>query len=194
MSKPAFWELVRAEWQLTLVLGLVVAAIPFGAYYGWGTSSSEPRVLPQAVANAPVQRVPKPSVVRPTEPRATDQDVARQTIAEHQARLDANPKSDDAPALLSAMGNLYRQKLLDYEQAAGCFERLISDYPQWPSVRDAYLQLVVCYDRLGDLENRSSILRRIMSDFPPQSEEYLFASRELGIVSPAPEPGPAEAP
>lgn len=179
-------ELIRGEWHLLLVLVLVLAAVPVLAFRGGNESQVEGITSSNPVATATPEREQRLSAVRPNEVRATDQELARKTIADHQAKLDTNPKSEEAPALLSAMGNLYRQKLLDYGQAAGCFERLISDYPQWPSIRDAYLQLVVCYDRLGDMENRSRVLRRIMSDFPPESEEYLFASRELGIVSPSP--------
>ena len=183
MSKPTFTELLRGEWHLLLVLALVLAAIPVMAFRGGSAPSEETIASSEPLASATPERAQHLSGVRPTEARATDQDLARKTIADHKTRLDADPRTEDAPALLSAMGNLYRQKLLDYEQAAGCFERLISEYPQWPSIRDAYLQLVVCYDRLGDMENRSRVLRRIMSDFPPESEEYLYASRELGVVS-----------
>ncbi len=177
MSVPDVNSFVRTNWHLLLVFVLVLAAIPVVAMRQSSEKASPQEMQAAATGRASVAALQ----IKPRDPRETSRDVARKTIASHQQRLAADPQSADAPALLCAMGNLYRQRLSDYEQAANCFERMVRDYPDAPNVREAYLQLVICYERLGDTENRTRILRKMLSDFPSDSEEHLYASRELGL-------------
>lgn len=176
MSEPNQSSFVRNNWHLLLVFVAVVAAIPIVAMRE-RTQEAAPETSTgdMALATGETMRIV------PLEPRETSRDAAAAIIESHRRQLEANPKSDDAPALLVGMGNLYRQKLSDYEQAAACFERLLDEYPDSINIREAYLQLVICYERLGDEENRRRILRRMMNDFPPESEEYLYAAQELGL-------------
>lgn len=176
MSETKVADLLRMNWHLLLVFIVVVAAIPVAAM----RQDSEESKPPSESTRASHEEAAKPrSQINPIEPRESERDKVRGTIASHQQRFDADPQGEVAPALLSAMGNLYRQRLGDYEQAANCFEQLIDSYPDSPNIREAYLQLVVCYNRLGDEENRRRILRRMINDFPPNSEEFLYASQQL---------------
>lgn len=109
------------------------------------------------------------------------EDASVQNVLEtYRSRYEDDPKGEEAPALLAAMGNLYRQKQGDYREAALCFERLISDHPDSPGIRDAYLQLVTCYERLADEENRRRILRKMVENiYPSESQENAYASSLL---------------
>ena len=177
MSESIVMGFLRKNWHLLLVFVVVVAAIPVTAIRQ-DSGKSEPLA---EMSEASLAMTPTHArQIQPVEPRVSAQDKVRETIASHQRRLDADPTGEEAPALLNAMGNLYRQRLSDYAQAASCFELLIDSFPNTPNIREAYLQLVFCYERMGDEENRRRILRRMMNDFPPESEEYLYASQQLG--------------
>jgi TolA-binding protein len=178
MNESTIVRLAKSNWHLLLVLAVVIAAIPFVAMR---QNVNAPEPIAEFPGADHAMATPAAPQIKPVEQRLSEPEKARATIASHQQRLDADPQGEDAPALLHAMGNLYRQRLGDYEQAASCFERLIDSHPETPNVRDAYLQLVVCYERLGDTENHRRILRRMLNDFPAESEEYQYASQQLGF-------------
>lgn len=179
MSEPKHMNFLRNNWHLLVVFLAVVVAIPIVAMRERAEQQRAEQAASVSADGTPVA-VSKPRVA-PLAARETTRDAALKTIESHRQKLDSDPGSAEAPALLSAMGNLYRQKLSDYEQAADCFERLLSEYPDSTNVRDAYLQLVICYDRLGDVENRRRILRRMMDVYPPDSEPHLYAAQQLGL-------------
>jgi tetratricopeptide (TPR) repeat protein len=179
MNRSFLAQAARDNWYLIAAFLLLVVSIPV---FALRSDPSEATEIPPSNSKITLAAGLGDVEYMPVAARSATEVRARQTIAEHQQRFDADPKSVEAPALLGAMGNLYRQKLSDYEQAAGCFERLISEYPDDSGVRDAYLQLMICYERLGDQENRSRVLRRIMSAYPPESEEHAYAALQLGIV------------
>ncbi len=100
-------------------------------------------------------------------------------IAEHRRYIERNPEADDAPARLGAMGNLYRQKLGDYRNAAQCYELLLHDYPDAAAARNAYIQLLTCYERLGDRENLRRICETLLKLYPPEAQEHQYALQVL---------------
>ena len=89
------------------------------------------------------------------------------------------PSLPTVPGYLLAMGNLYRQKLLDYEEAARCYSLLIHDYPDWEGVPHAYVQLATCYERLNKIQERDWLLEQMMQKLPEDSQEYLYAKTTL---------------
>jgi len=107
--------------------------------------------------------------------RKTPQELAQEQIAEHEATIEANPDSEDTPAYLMAMGNLYRQKMLDYEKAAECYERILKDYPDWNNVRLIYMQLATCYDRMENKEKARDIYKQMLDVFPEGTNEHDIA-------------------
>ncbi len=182
MSHSFLKQAARDNWYLLAALGLIVAAIPVLAFWSDSRAESDPlRLTPTAEASTADLRFAELEPATAT-PSTLAEVRAREVIGDYRQRFKAEPNSDEAPALLSAMGNLYRQKLRDYGQAAGCFEQLISDYPDDPGVRDAYLQLMVCYDRLGDQTNRARVLRQMMDAYPADSQEHAYAAYQLGIA------------
>lgn len=182
MNHSFLKQTVRDNWYLFTAFVVILVAIPlFAMRNNAGGESDDVSNLARAHVNSSGSALGGVNAAAAT-PKEIAQARARQTIAEHRERFEADPKSAEAPSLLSAMGNLYRQKLGDYQQAASCFEQLLRDYPNDSSARDAYLQLVVCYERLGDQENRSRVLRLMMDRYPSDSSEYGYAAQELGIV------------
>ena len=77
-----------------------------------------------------------------------------------QKKLNEDPKCPDAPALLNAMANLSRQKLLDYRMAVQYYELPIADYPDWDGIARVYPQLVTCYERSGDIHGMQDVCKR----------------------------------
>lgn len=112
-------------------------------------------------------------------PRKTPEEKTRDTIASHEARVQAEPDAPEAPALLCAMGNLYRQKLGDYEKAAEAYSLLLAKYPNWEGLQRVYLNLAICYEKLGRTDDENWVYEQMMEHFPEDSQEYLFAKSKL---------------
>ncbi|MFP4191312.1 MAG: tetratricopeptide repeat protein [Candidatus Hydrogenedentota bacterium] len=118
--------------------------------------------------------------LEPTPTRATGEERALSLIERHEAALADNPDDLEAPALLSAMGNVYRQRLNDYESAARAYETILLDYPDWPQIRTVFPQLQVCYKQLDDWDGVDWVYQQMMEIFPEDSEEHLYARTQLG--------------
>ncbi len=112
---------------------------------------------------------------------ASPQKEARAVIARHRKRLAADPESPDAPALLNAMGNLYRQKLNDHNQAIQCYEEILLEYPDWVGIRAVFLNLASSYKALGNTEYVQWTYQRMMEHYPENSQEHRFARKQLGL-------------
>jgi tetratricopeptide (TPR) repeat protein len=154
----------------------MLLAIAGGMAFTTGdTSAGAHRTPGLAVASRAVGNVAPTAAATAPRARRTAAQVAEQTIREHRAALEADPRGEDAPAQLSAMGNLYRHKLMNYQEAAQCFEQVIWNFPEWPGKADAFLQLLYCYEKLGDQENHRRVLRQMTESFPADSQEYLYA-------------------
>ncbi|HPO12942.1 MAG TPA: hypothetical protein PLI09_05820 [Candidatus Hydrogenedentes bacterium] len=111
----------------------------------------------------------------------TVQEETKAKIAEYQKTVEAEPNAENTPALIFAMGNLYLQKLMEYEEAAHCYETLIEKYPNAPNTVDAYAQLSTCYELLNDGEKLNRLHNDMMKKFPPESQEYQYAKSKLGL-------------
>jgi hypothetical protein len=105
-------------------------------------------------------------------------------IEEHLARLDVleeegAPEPEESAALLSALGNLHKQKKQDYKTAAGYYEELIEKYPDWPGVNAVYHQLISCYTQLEDHVSLRLLYRKMVDVFPEGSNEHEYATAGL---------------
>ncbi len=175
MSRELLTDALRRNWILAVVIA-VCFAIPLVRMGRSGDTANTPAIEPTTatdlVPDAPPATAPPLSAERRREE-------ALAQIQAHRQAVDRDPESDDAAVHLQAMGNLYRQKLVDYEQAAQCYEELLTYHPDAEYKRVTYVQLLTCYDRLGDITNRDRICRRIMDEFPEDSQEYEFAESVL---------------
>lgn len=77
------------------------------------------------------------------------------------------------------MGNLYRQKLGDYENAIHCYERIILDFPESTGRREAFLQLEACYLKQEDRTGLRWVYDKMVEEFPEESQEYKYATQQL---------------
>ena len=180
MNPDTLKSAIRETWYLAV---LFVAAILMAAYM-FATRSPATQAKRLAVSHAATSTQTRNNAIAIPESQAsrpTEQDKARAAIAEHQKRIDEDPKSPDTPALLNAMANISRQKLGDYKSAAEYYELLIADQPDWGSIAKVYPQLATCYERLGDMESMQDVYKRMMRKFPSKSQEYLYAKNELGM-------------
>jgi len=123
----------------------------------------------------------QPVMPPPPPKRQTPQEKALELISSYEQQIEQDPGSEEAPALLFAMGNLYRQKLVDYEKAAQCYMSILTEYPNVKNIGDAYIQLSTCYQRLGKTEELNRIYLEMMRRFPKDSPEYLYAEDQLGL-------------
>jgi len=166
--------MLRQNWALFVAMGALLGGAAF-VYMFQGSES------PAASANVASVSAGQPGVVivpgtnQPRAVRKTTQELALEQIAEHEAKVEADPDHEDTPAYLMAMGNLYRQKMVDYEKAAECYELLLVDHSDWDGVRVAYMQLATCYERLDQPELAKVVYEKMLKVFPSDSQEHEIA-------------------
>lgn len=103
----------------------------------------------------------------------------QQQIAAYEQQIQAEPQSEDTPARLLAVANLYMTRLRDYDKAATTYEYLIQQYPTWEHIGQVYIQLSTCYTNAGKQAEANRLAMRMLEIFPPDSQEYLYAQSLL---------------
>ncbi len=164
---------IRQNWALLVAIGVLLGGAGF-MYTTNGPERPAPSANVVAVAKQGLPNGVTP-IARSQAIRKTTQELALEQIAEHEAKVEANPDDEDVPAYLMAMGNLYRQKMVDYEKAAECYERLLYDYEDWDGVRVVYMQLATCYERLNKPTKAKAVYEQMLDVFPADSQEYEIA-------------------
>jgi tetratricopeptide (TPR) repeat protein len=162
---------VRQNWALLVAIGVLLGGAGFGYLYDRSEEDAISNVNVAAVV--PGQAMAVTTAAQSRAERKTPQDLALEQIAEHEEKVQAD--HEDTPAYLAAMGNLYRQKMVDYEKAAECYERLLMDYKDWDGVRAVYMQLATCYERLDQDEKMISVYKQMLDVFPAESQEHQIA-------------------
>lgn len=177
MNQVRWREAAAKNWYWLLIAVLCVAVGAYKVATGprpasqpGATSSPEPSLTSEAEKDAAVDSE-----------RPSDRDRTLALIAEYKEKVAADPKREDAPALLVAMGNLYRQRLDDSESAAECYARVLVNYPDWPNKRNVYADLEACYKRLEDKQSLEWLYKRMMADCPEDSQEHQYAKVQLGL-------------
>ena len=162
---------------------LLLALVLLVGVYQWlsggnATPESErpvgPGPQPVAITANLFQGEPPPA-------RESVQEEARRTVEDYRQRIETEPEAEETPALLMAMGNLYQQRLMDYKEAANCYQIYILDYPDAPDLALAYTQLGTCYELLDDGVNANRVYYEMMEHFPEDSQEHLYAKDKLGL-------------
>lgn len=140
-----------------------------------GCGGEPPPAVAVPAVQAPAIPAP-PAEAQPMLPgRGDPKEKVEAQIAEHKQLLDSNPEDPDTAARLMAVGNLYRQKLMDYEQAAVYYRRVITEFPDSPQITLAFIQLGTCYEKLDDWRAANLLYREMTDKFPEDSQEHQYA-------------------
>jgi len=162
---------LRDNWYLIMGLAAVVAGI---VYFALANGADGPAPA-DATNEARVTREPEYA----TAARPGADDKALEIIREYEAELAEAPDEERRPQLLEAAGNLYKQKLGDYEAAAKKYQVLIIEHPDWEGIRRVYPQLEVAFRELEDEEGLIWLYRHMMEQLPPETQDYQYAEQQL---------------
>ena len=165
----------RTRWGIWIALACLAVTAGCGGREDNAAEASQnkPSFVPQQVE--PTQDILQPKTA---EPRQTPQQEAQELIRQYEAKVQNEPENSDTPATLLAIGNLYRQKLLNYKEAAFYYRQFINNYPDSPQLSLAYTQLAVCYEQQEDWRAAQLVYREMMDRFPPESPEYQYAKEK----------------
>lgn len=172
---------LKSNWYVPLLIVGVAVALLIGKIPSSSTGGDAPPGSPeeQSTLRDEFDRAKAKAEARKAaaipEVKSTDT-----VIAEHTAELEKSPEPEQAAALLSALGNLYKQKKQDYPAAARYYEQVIEKYPDFPGIKGVYHQLMSCYSNMDDQGSLRLLYRKMVEVFPPESNEYLFAKDALG--------------
>lgn len=174
-------EVLVKNWYLFAILVAALAVATVQIFRGGGDEDTGQAVVRPAGPEAGGPSGEAQFVFGRRTEAASREEQAKSTIAQHTKKFEDNPDAEDAPGLLSAIGNIYMQKLGNLEEAAQHYERILLDYPDWVGINTVYPQLVNCYEQLDDDQGKRWIYKRIMEDYPPESEEYKYSKSKLGL-------------
>ena len=178
MSESFGWKIIRSNWYLVAVLLVCFGVVAYK--FSTGDSGETGRIAPvsSSAQVTPAWR-PADGLSQLNQSSRTARERALEIIRSHEEKVQADPTAADAPALMAAAGNLYRQKVGDYAEAARCYEVLLGDYPDSVVTRTAYVQLATCYEQLGESEKSMKTYNRMLEFFPEGSQEHQFALAKL---------------
>ena len=91
-----------------------------------------------------------------------------------------NRSGSETPANLYRLANLYYSNLRDYEKASLYYEDLLQSFPDYKGLNTVYPNLVVCYQRMGNLALERHTYKRMRDYFPADSQEHRYATQNLG--------------
>ena len=174
MNREFLARVIRENWYLLLAFVICVGVFSFK----FASGPDETENITGPIRTAPPGAV-TPERLEALRTTRTPAEKARETIEQHEAKLAQNPSSEEAPALLCAIGNLRRQRLGEMDEAIECYERVIRDYPESSLVRSAYINLAHAYEERDETHNARSVYQRMMQAFPEDSQEYLYASAKV---------------
>lgn len=173
MNQGSLKGVLQENWHLAI---LVVGLVAVGSYLQL-RSASAASAVPDALDP---ETMAASSHVEPSLERPSPQKEARDVISRHKAQFEADPAGKDAPALLNAMGNLYRYKLGDYANAIQAYQLVLHDYPEYEGIRNTLISLAVCYEHEGNREGVRDVYKQMLKRFPPESQEFQYAKAQLG--------------
>ena len=132
-------------------------------------------------AASPMRLAPEDFKPTTSPPRLTEQDKAKNVIAEHEETLRNANEGDDMYGTLIALANLYRTKFKDLERAAEYYERVVNEYPDRSGIGNTYADLSWCFTQLDDQDRLNKLYLEMMEKFPEDSSEHLLAKQSLGM-------------
>ena len=165
-----------------LIVALVLVAVILGVKLSTGGDNTPAREdtaqATRQARSAPATAQTPPAGWQPAEQRERERALAQ--IREYEVKLEEEqPEEAQAAVLWGAMGNLYRQKLGDYGEAARCYEMALYNEPEPLNARKIYVQLGTCYERLRDKDKQRKLYEEMLEVFPEGSQEYEYANAKL---------------
>ena len=176
MSGSVLKSALAEVWYLVVVLAVIALVVAYKLATG---GEAVPVGEKAGAAASRGVAAPNAAVAAVQIPRMSEEEKARTTIADYQKRFAEDARGKDAPAYLLAIGNLNKQKLRNFKEAARNYELLINDYPKWENIVAVYPQLISCYELLNDQDGLRWLYREMMEKFPPESNEYKYAQAKL---------------
>jgi len=170
---------------IVVSIGFILLGI-LGATISSKTGKTE---IPEQKKTTPLsQKLNTTSVLNPSSQKTTidnkiptDLKNPDQLIEYYRSQIQQNPQAPEAPAYLSAIGNLYKQRKMDCTSAIPYYEKIVIDYPDWEGIRTIYPELAMCYESVNDYRGKIWIHKEMMRRFPPDSQEYIYAKNALGL-------------
>ena len=176
MSGSVLKSALAEVWYLVIILLVISLVVVYKLAVGGEAAPAEQKA---GAAASQSLAAPVGAAAAVRAPRLSEQDKAKATIADYQKRFAEDARGKDAPAFLFAIGNLSKQKLRDFKEAARNYELLIKDYPAWEGIAAVYPQLMSCYELLNDQQGLRWLYNEMMDKFPPESNEYKYAQVKL---------------
>ncbi|UCD57339.1 MAG: hypothetical protein JSV16_16285, partial [Candidatus Hydrogenedentota bacterium] len=87
--------------------------------------------------------------------------------------------SEDTPARLMAVGNLYQYQLGEYYSAIQSYRTLIDSHPNHPKTPQAYIEIAACYERLGEETQAGYVYREMTQSLDPSLTHVKYAKLKL---------------
>jgi TolA-binding protein len=174
MSGGVLRSTLAEVWYLVVVLVVISLVVVCKLTMG-GETAPVGETAGAAALRGGVTAPDSPVAAAQAPQRMSEEEKAKTAIDDYQKRFAEDMRGTDAPAYLFAMGNLNKQKLRNFKEAARNYELLINEYPDWNNIAAVYPQLMSCYDLLNDRESLRWLYREMMEKFPPDSNEYKYA-------------------
>ena len=179
MSKSLVFKGMKDNWYLVAIIAVLLTAAVWGA-------TREEAVAAEGTLNlaagemtaAPGGRGPHQAQSKWTAP--TRDARLRADIDNYERELAVNRSGSETPANLYRLANLYYSNLRDYEKASLYYEDLLQSFPDYKGLNTVYPNLVVCYQRMGNLALERHTYKRMRDYFPADSQEHLYATQNLG--------------
>lgn len=182
MSKSLIFSGIKDNWYLVAIVAALLATSLWGATRKEVVAADGTLVLASGeITAAPGGR--GKSAVQSRWVSPTRDAKVRADIENYHKELGVNRSSDETPANLFRLANLYYSNLQDYEKASLYYEDLIQSFPDYAGLNTVYPNLVVCYQRQANLALERSTYKRMLDYFPADSQEHLYASVHLGIAT-----------
>jgi pentatricopeptide repeat protein len=176
MSSETLIRGLRETWYL-LVLVLLLGG---GAMYmAVRTPSSDDNVAEASQTHSSRGVITTTRSEQTIPSRTSTREQAKTTIAAYEKRYAASTDSAEKEALLEGMGNMARQRLRDFDEAARYYSLLIGRNPNKPGIENTYANLASCYEQAGNRAKAIDLYREMKHKFPAGSEPYLFAMSKL---------------
>ena len=179
MSKSLVITGMKDNWYLVAIMAALLAAALWGATRKEVAADGALALESGEITAAPGGRGPGMAQSRWVTPTRDAQ--LREDIDNYEHELAVNRSSDETPANLFRLANLYYSNLRDYDKASLYYEELLQNFPDYEGLNTVYPNLVVCYERLGNLPLQRNTFKRMLKYFPSDSQEHLYASVNLGI-------------